>query len=269
MPSPFPGMDPFLEGYMWADVHQALAYQLRKQLTPLVRPDYAVRLALSVYNDRVPAHELGILYPDVEIIRPQQPTNRIIRESTSLATISIAPLSIPLTIATQVRQVSVEVRDVAHNQLITSIEILSPSNKREPGLTAYLAKRDELRIANVHLLEIDLLRRGTRPWPAEQLPKTTYLAALIRARHIQAEIWPIGLRERLPVLPVPLRAPDADVPLDLQAALDTIYDEADYSLTLDYDAAPPEPTFTSDDTAWVAEYVRAWRIALSEGNPND
>ncbi len=110
MPSPFPGMDPFLEGYMWADVHQALAYQLRKQLTPLVRPDYAVRLALSVYNDRVPAHELGILYADVEVIRPQSPSTPRIREGTSVATISIAPLSIPLTVATQVRQVSVEAR---------------------------------------------------------------------------------------------------------------------------------------------------------------
>jgi hypothetical protein len=267
MPSPFPGMDPYLEGYMWADVHQALAYQFRKQLTPLVRPGYAVRLALSVYNDRVPAHELGILYPDVEVIRPQPPANRMIHETASVATIAAAPLSIALTIATQVRQVSVEVRDVANNHLITSIEILSPSNKREPGLSAYLAKRDELRIANVHLLEIDLLRRGTRSWSVEQLPETAYLAALIRARHIRAEIWPIGLRERLPVLPVPLRAPDPDVPLDLQAALETIYDEADYSLTLDYDALPPDPAFTPDDIAWAAECVRAWRTPHAERSP--
>jgi hypothetical protein len=126
-------------------------------------------------------------------------------------------------------------------------------------MTAYLAKRDELRIADVHLLEIDLLRRGARSWPAESLPETPYIAALIRARHIQAEVWPIGLREHLPVLPVPLREPDPDVPLDLQAALDTIYLEADYALTLNYDAAPSEPTLSLDDAAWAAERVRAWR----------
>jgi hypothetical protein len=252
-------MDPYLEGYLWADVHQALAYQYRKQLTPLVRPNYAVRLAVSIINDRVPAHELGIMYPDVEVVQPQPRTPRSIRETASMTAIAPAPLTIPLTVATQVRQVSVEVRDVANNQLVTSLEILSPSNKREPGQTAYLAKRDELRLADVHLLEIDLLRRGTRPWPAENLPETAYIVALIRARHIQAEVWPISLRERLPVLPVPLRQPDPDVPLDLQAALDTIYQEADYALTLDYDAAPPEPTLSPDDALWAAERVRAWR----------
>jgi len=241
-------------------VHQALAYQYRKQLAPLVRPSYAVRLAVTIYNDRVPAHELGIMYLDVEVVRPPQPAaNRTIRETAGVTTIAPAPLFIPLAIATQVRQVSVEVRDVASNQLVTSIEILSPSNKREPGLNAYLTKRDELRIANIHLLEIDLLRRGTRPWPAEQLPQSPYMAALIRARHIQAEVWPVGLRERLPVLPIPLRDPDPDVPLDLQAALDTIYDEADYSLTLNYAAPPPEPLLSADDATWAAECVRAWR----------
>ena len=74
MPSPFPGMDPYLEGYLWADVHQALAYQFRRQLVPLVAPKYAVRLAVTMVTDRVPAHELGIMDPDVEVIRPQRPT---------------------------------------------------------------------------------------------------------------------------------------------------------------------------------------------------
>lgn len=260
MPSPFPGMDPYLEGYMWADVHHALATQYRKQLVPLVRPNYAVRIEVSIYNDRVPAHELGIMYPDVEIIRPQPPANRLIRETAGAIAIAPAPLSIPLTIMTQVRQASVQIRDVASNRLVTSIEIISPSNKREPGITAYLAKRDELRLAEVHLLEIDLLRRGTRSWPQASLPATAYLATLIRARHIQAEVWPIGLRERLPILPVPLRQPDPDVPLDVQAALGAIYDEADYPLTLDYDQPPPEPTLAEADAAWAVECIASWRV---------
>ncbi|MFQ5873193.1 MAG: DUF4058 family protein [Dehalococcoidia bacterium] len=46
MPSPFPGMDPYLEGYLWPDVHQALASKIRQQLTPLVRPRYTVRLGV-------------------------------------------------------------------------------------------------------------------------------------------------------------------------------------------------------------------------------
>ena len=259
MPSPSPGMDPYLEGYMWADVHHALASQFRKQLVPLVQPHYAVRIEVTIYNDRVPAHELGIMYPDVENVQSRPPADRLIRETASSIAIAPAQLSLPLTIATQIRQASVQIRDVASNTLVTSIEIISPSNKREPGLTAYLAKRDELRIAEVHLLEIDLIRRGKRPWPEEHMPDTPYLATLIRARHIRAEVWTIGLRERLPVLPVPLRQPDADVPLDVQSALDTIYDEANYPLTLDYSQPPPEPPLSEADAAWAAECVARWR----------
>jgi hypothetical protein len=259
MPSPFPGMDPYLEGYLWADVHHALGTQFRKQLVPLVRPNYAVRIEVSMYNDRVPAHELGIMYPDVEIMRSEPPAPRLLRETADTVAIAPAPLSVPLTIVTQVWQSSVQIRDVANNHLVTSIEIISPSNKREPCMTAYLAKRDELRLAEVHLLEIDLLRCVTRAWPQASLPATAYLATLIRARHIQAEVWPIGLRERLPVLPVPLRQLDTDVPLNIQAALDTIYDEADYPLTLDYSQPPPEPAPSQEDAAWAAACIETWR----------
>ena len=259
MPSPFPGMDPYLEGYMWADVHHELATIFKRLLVPLVRPNYAVRIEVSMYNDRVPAHELGIMYPDVEIVRPQPPTNRLIRETAGAIAIAPAPLSIPLTIMIHVRQASVQIRDVANNRLVTSIEIISPSNKREPGMSAYLARRDEMRIAEIHLLEIDLLRRGTRPWPEAQVPVSAYLATLIRARHIQAEVWPIGLREPLPVLPVPLRQPDPDVPLDLRRALDTIYDESDYPLTLNYGQPAPEPPLSETDAAWAAECIQRWR----------
>lgn len=265
MPSPFPGMDPYLEGYLWADVHQALASQLRKQLAPAVAPKYAVRLAVTMLTDRVPAHELGILYPDVEIIRPLSQSAPAMTGGAAVATIAPAPISIPLAIPVPVRVVSVEIRDVAHNTLVTSIEILSPVNKREPGLSHYLDKRDELRLAAVHLLEIDLLRRGARPWPAGSLPETPYVAGLIRAGHIQAEVWPIGLRQRLPVLPVPLRPPDPDVPLDAQAALDTIYDEARYALTLNYDEAPPLPPLSQADAAWSAGQIRHWRERAGVG----
>ncbi len=266
MPSPFPGMDPYLEGYLWADVHQALAYQFRKQLAPLVEPRYAVRLAVSMLTDRAPAHELGILYPDIEVVRPRRLSERTVQEApptTSTPTIPPAPVSIPLTVPVPVRIVTVEIRDAANNKLVTSIEILSPVNKREPGLSHFLAKRDELRMSDVHVLEIDLLRRDARPWPPDSLPPSPYMAALTRAGHVHAEVWPIGLRERLPILPAPLRAPDPDAPLDVQAALDTVYNEARYALTLNYAEAPPEPLLSDGDAAWLAERVQAW--ASTEG----
>ena len=47
MPSPFPGMDPYLEGNLWPDVHQALASEIRRQLANQLRPRYAVRLSVA------------------------------------------------------------------------------------------------------------------------------------------------------------------------------------------------------------------------------
>ena len=204
MPSPFPGMDPYLEGYLWADVHQALAYQCRRQLVPLVAPKYAVRLAVTMVTDRVPAHEIGIMVPDVEIIRPHRPTAPAVVATPAAVAIPPAPVSIPVDVLVLTRLVTVEVRDVAQHTRVTSIAIMSPANKREPGWREFVSKRDELRLAGVHVLEIDLLRRGKRTWSDARVDTASYMAALVRAGHIQAELWPIGLRDPLPLLPVPL-----------------------------------------------------------------
>ena len=259
MPSPFPGMDPYLEGYLWADVHQALAYQCRRQLVPLVAPKYAVRLAVTMVTDRVPAHEIGLIFPDIEIIRSPRPTEPAVIATPAAVAIPPAPVSIPLDVLVPTRLVTVEVHDIAQKTLVTSIEIISPANKREPGWSAFVSKRDELRLAGVHVLEIDLLRRGKRTWSDARVDAAPYMAALVRAGHIQAELWPIGLRDPLPLLPVPLRPPDPDVPLDVQQALDLIYDEAQYGLTLNYDEPPSPPSLASQDMAWVERCVRSWR----------
>jgi hypothetical protein len=172
-----------------------------------------------------------------------------------------APVAIPIEVLVPTRLVTVEVHDVAQNTLVTSIEIVSPANKREPGLREFLSKRDELRLAGVHVLEIDLLRRGRRTWSDTRAETSPYIAVLIRAGHIHAELWPIDLRDPLPLLPIPLRHPDPDVPLDVQQALNTIYDEARYGLTLDYGAPPPAPSLSSSDLAWLESCVHAWRQA--------
>lgn len=250
MPSPFPGMDPYLEGYLWPDVHSALANKIRQQLTPLLRPKYTARLEIYLAEDPWPEGEIGILYPDVEILEAPQ------RQSppTVIAdTLTIAPpaLCLPVVPAVPVRLTHVEIRDTAQNRLITSIEILSPVNKREPGLTTYRLKRQRLYQANVHLLELDLLRRGTRPFAHPRLPQVPYCLALTRAQAQQTEIWPIALAMPLPVIPIPLQSPDPDLPLDLQSVLTAIYEEAAYDLSLDYRQPPPPPAFSTDEADWL------------------
>ena len=218
MPSPFPGMDPYLEGYLWPDVHHRLATEIARRLMPRLRPHYVARLEIYVVEDENPEVEIGIMYPDVEVI-------------------------------------VVEIRDVARNELVTSIEILSPVNKREPGLGKYRQKRQRLQEANVHLLEIDLLRRGQRSLSHPRLPDAPYLVTLVRAGRHEVEVWPVYLQDTLPDVPVPLRVPDPDVILELGVALQVVYDEAAYDLSLDYSQAPPPPSLSAEAEAWLRQLL--------------
>lgn len=251
MASPFPGMDPYLEGYLWPDVHSALAGKIRQQLTPLLRPKYTARLEVYLAEDPFPEGEIGILYPDVGVL--ERSVAQRTEQATAGDTLTITPpgLCLPVPQTVSVRITNVEIRDVAQNRLITSIEILSPVNKREPGLTAYRQKRRRICQAGVHLLEIDLLRRGARPFAQPRLPEVPYCIALTRAQTNRVELWPIALQTVLPVVPVPLDAPDRDVPLDLQAALGAIYDEAAYDLSVDYSQPPPPPAFSEAEANWL------------------
>jgi hypothetical protein len=246
MPSPFPGMDPYLEGYLWPDVHSALAHKIRQQLAPQIQPKYVARLEISVIEDYSPEAEIGIMYPDVEVIKVSARSHSPPQ----------APSTIPLP---HVRLTTVALRDVAQNILVTSIEILSPINKREPNLSHYRQKRERLREAHVHLLEIDLLRRGTRAWLHPRLPQVSYLMLLTRAQANAVEVWPIALQAPLPILPVPLRAPDPDVILDLSAALKAVYDEAFYQLSVDYTQDPPPPPLFNEEMAWISTQLAPYR----------
>lgn len=263
MPSPFPGMDPYLEGYLWPDVHSALASKIRQYLVPLLRPKYIARLEVYLTEDPCPEGEVGILYPDVEVletVRSGTPggtkpgLEAAAPASTSpntTATITPPTLALPLLRSVPVRLTTVEIRDVAHNRLVTSIEILSPVNKREPGLAAYRQKCQRLYAAKVHLLELDLLRRGTRPFAQPRLPQVPYCMALTRAQAQTIELWPVELSQPLPTLPVPLAEPDLDVPLPLQPILAAVYEEAAYDLSLDYTQPPPPPSLSVDELRWI------------------
>jgi hypothetical protein len=263
MSSPFPGMDPYLEGYLWPDVHHALIAKIRQQLAPRLRPRYVARVQVSIVVDNTPEAEIGIMYPDVEVIAVDQQVREAVAEyevpgaeTINTEPIPPAPLTIRLLGPIEVRLATVEIREVAHNELITIIEILSPVNKREPGLTKYRRKQQQLRQTGVHLLEIDLLRRGTRPIVHPRLPDVPYLITLTRAHTGRVEVWPIKLQDTLPIVPAPLRAPDPDIPLELSPTLAAVYDEAVYELSIDYTQPPPPPSLSSEEMAWLEERVR-------------
>lgn len=252
MKSPFPGMDPYLEGYLWPDVHNRMAAVISELLAPQIAPKYVARLELYTVDDSSPETEVGIMYPDVEILKRnllREPevaygSRKVITEPTVIiASNKAIHLNIPV----------IEIRDVARNQLITAIEILSPVNKRKPGLEPYQEKRMDLHRSGVHLLEIDLLRRGTRPFVHPRLPQSDYLALLMRAGTRKTEAWAFNVDEDLPVLPVPLAAPDPDAKLDLKQALDLIYERSLYQLSIDYQKDPPPPEFSAAIKTWMQQ----------------
>ncbi len=259
-------MDPYLEGYLWVDVHNALANKVRQQLAPKLRPRYTARLEIYLVQDTAPESEIGILYPDVEVLRRRASTHKApelpLLVGTGNVLVTPAPLTLPIVQPVEVRITSVEIRDTANNTLVTCIEILSPVNKREPGLTPYRQKRQRLYHSNVHLIEIDWLRRGTRPFDHPRLPEVPYFVTVTRAQASEVEIWPIRLKDSLPTIPVPLKPPDPDLPLDLAAALRDIYDEAVYDLSIDYREMPPKPLLPEGDRLWLESLLAPLRAAV-------
>ncbi|MFQ5857743.1 MAG: DUF4058 family protein [Anaerolineae bacterium] len=80
MPSPFPGMDPYLEDYLWPDVHHALAEEIRRQLVPQLRPRYVARIALRFVAEEAEGVEtIAVPLPDVEVL-PGPDAEQLTRE---------------------------------------------------------------------------------------------------------------------------------------------------------------------------------------------
>lgn len=260
MPSPFPGMDPYLEGEMWQEFHATLASEIRAQLLPQLRPKYVALLEKRYVFDRP---NLGILeppaarvvYPDVHVATRRREPEVATREQNGLA---ITEPSILLTsrIIDEVPVTSIHIRDVAERRLVTLIEILSPVNKRGTGIDEYFQRRLELMRTGTHILEIDLLVQGQRIPLEGQPPPAPYYVYLSRAnRRPITEVWALPLQNKLPVVPVPLLEPDPDVPLDLQAAVDGCFELVGYEELLDY-SAPPPPGLSGEDSAWAISILR-------------
>jgi hypothetical protein len=249
-------MDPYLEGSDWRSVHTHLSVEIARYLAPKLRPKYFVRTEKN-YILTTPDSEgspVSRRSPDVGVLRSDVPAARP-SSGGGAAAVAELPLHLSVAMPEEVPQVSIEIHDVADRALVTAIEVLSGTNKRGEGREEYLAKRRRLLRSHAHLMEIDLLRTGERVPMADPLPAAPYFVILSRAEaRPVADVWPIGLRSRLPTVPVPLLPGDADVPLDLQQVLTGMYDAFGYDLDLDY-ARPPEVPLSPADAAWAREVI--------------
>lgn len=242
-------MDPYLEGHLWPDVHNSLAYLLSVQLTPRLPDAYLPHLNKYTVEDTAPGEDIGIMYPDVEVFQKAQgvkePAAALPVETTpeTLVLPAIKPVAVEIPV--------VEIRDAQKNTRITAIEILSPVNKRKPGLQPYREKRLRLHDAGVHLIEIDLIRRGERPLAHPLIPNKHYMVNLIRAGQGSTHIWAMNVNEPLPVIPVPLKHPDPDTWLDLGQALKDLYEQRALHKSINYRETPPPPAFTAEELEWM------------------
>src|SRR5262245_22142968 len=229
MPSPFPGMDPYLEKpSLWPDVHHSLISQIRAALNRVIRPKYVARVEERVYISDEDDPGRSVIIPDVHFALRQRPATPV---APANVVSTLEPIVITELIDSEIHEARVELVDAASREVVTVIEVISPTNKAPGarGREGFLAKRQAVLRSDSHWMEIDLLRAGEPLFGRGCVPPCEYLVYLSRAddrpRH---RVWPLRLKERLPVIGVPLRGADPVAPLDLQAVLNAVYDEAGY-----------------------------------------
>ncbi len=258
MPSPFPGMDPWLEDPgLWPDVHHELISVSRELLNQRLRPKYHVRIEERVYisDDNDPGR--SVIIPDLRI---RDTENRSEVKANWLADADNAvaePVVATTLIEEEIREARLEVIDRASRSVVTVIELLSPTNKvpGSRGQASYQQKRQEVMQSHSHFVELDLLREGAGIFVREALPHHDYLVHVSRLeKRPQALLWPILLPQRLPPIPIPLKPEDPDVPLELQTALELTYDRAGYDLEIEY-RSEPHPPLPEEYRPWADQLL--------------
>ncbi|MBI2929638.1 MAG: DUF4058 family protein [Verrucomicrobia bacterium] len=259
MKSPFPGMDPYLERH-WEDVHATIIVYAREAIQPRLPEDLVARIEDRVFVESEPERIRRVI-PDVfvsQVYPPATAEPAMLREGD----VAVAePLTFDLH-ELPITEGYIRIRDRVGGNVITVIEFLSLANKSGGvGQEKYLEKQAEVLQSDASLVEIDLVRAGERvlALPHYDIPlqyRADYLACISPGwKRNRRQLYAMPLRQRLPVLPIPLRRHEAPVTLDLQTLVEQVYVAGRYHL-LDYrsDLEPPLPP---EDAAWAADVLRA------------
>lgn len=259
MPSPFPGMDPYLE-------HPAIFPGLRKRLIALLGEALQEVLPAPYFaeiGERVWVEVSGrFIEPDASIVRG--------RGDDRGGVAAMPTRSVPVVVTVphdERREPFLEIRTTGDQgeRLVTDVEILSPSHKTagERGRELYIRKQQELLESSTHLVEIDLLRGGLHSTAvaldrlrAAVGPCDYHVSVHRSDRFEDFLIYPIRLPEPLPEVAFPLLPGDPDVPVDLQRLLDRAYDVGPYRRRIRYKGATPVPPLPVEYREWAATLLR-------------
>ncbi|HEY3997590.1 MAG TPA: DUF4058 family protein [Candidatus Xenobia bacterium] len=253
MPSPFPGMDPFIEGQDWKGFDLQFIGSLQASMAPKLHPAYVVLVEERVYLEKGAEPEQPYIRPDVTVAEAAGEGRS--RGPVASATGAVAPIVVTLPIPEKVTERWLTIRRRDTRDVVAVIEVLSPGNKRSgsDGRQEYLAKRAGVLASQTHLVELDLLRGGLRLPTVTLLPEADYYAFISRGTtRPSAHVYPWRLRDALPVIPIPLLEGDADVAVDLQGIFLDTYERSGFQWSIDY-TKPIAPPLSTADEAWVRE----------------
>jgi hypothetical protein len=253
MPSPFPGMDPYLEHpVLWPDVHNSLIAALRDELASRLRPRYIVAIEERVYLI-TPEGAGWPIRADIAVTLASQ----ALPEAGRLAPLAQGARVVEVPLPETLRETYLEVRAAGTGEVITVVEILSPTNKRagEPR-RLYEQKRTLLLGSRTHLVEIDLLRSG-EPMPVMGDGRDGHYRILISRweQRPRALLYVFTVRDPIPTFRLPLLPGDEEPEVDLGRLLQNIYERAAYDLRVRYEEEPVpplEPPFAE----WAAAMLR-------------
>ena len=241
MPSPFPGMDPYLESHFWPGFHTAFMVELAAQLQAVLRPRYIVRIEERTYLD-TPSDEPGIGILDASVVREAQEAYR-----------TETPWSVEVTvpIPEKARERYLKIFSLPEKTLVTAIELLSPSNKRPGnGRNKYLRKREAVLASHTNFVEIDFLRAGTRMPVIGDLPDYDYSVLICKSGTRKATVYPFTIRHILPTVNIPLIRSELEVEISLHKVFSETYNRSALDLQLDY-RGETKPPLNEEDRAWV------------------
>jgi hypothetical protein len=267
MPTPFPGMDPYLERpRLWPGVHNLLIARLAEDLGPRLRPRYYVAVEERTYTVG-PSELVFAGQPDVAAVQPSAAP-----AGPRVATLPAAPaaITVEVPLPDEIHETYLEVRATENHRVITALEILSPTNKRPgEGRELYLDKRQRVLGSSTHLVEIDLLRAGRRMPVYGKVPPSHYrLLISRRPRRPRADLIPFSVRQPIPSFELPLLPGDAEPAVDLNRLLHELYDRAGYDLRIDY-RKDPLPSLRGEDAEWADALLQQTGLrAADTGDPS-
>ncbi len=254
MRSPFPGMDPYLETpAFWPDFHHTFLTYLREAIAGDL-PDYyeariEERVRFTYFQEEIDGSRILDLVIDRPSYAPRMPKHKPKRGGTG--TLELEPVRIPLPGSHEIREAWINIFYRPEHEVVTVLELLSPTNKERPGYDHFLAKRSALLQQGVQIVEIDLLIGGKRMPMRAPLPRGDYHATIIRGKRHLADVYSWTLRDPLPRLPIPLKPPDEDVVCHLAPVFARAYGRGRYAPVLYYDRPLPLPL--DDETRQWAE----------------